>query len=155
MSIKKRSVRVHEVPEGLTPAKERSFLRELQRYAEAERPRFVLDCSRVTEMDATTIGLLLSCLEVVMKCNGDVRLASLRPEAEAALRAAGVNRLFEVYPTAESAVHSFHQRTASLTPFASEKPKLPIVIREPHPGGASTGQDSSGRSRFWSNPWKS
>ncbi|HEY0794364.1 MAG TPA: STAS domain-containing protein [Acidisarcina sp.] len=155
MSIRKRPVRVHEVPEELTPLKERAFLRELQKYAESERPRLVLDCSRVTDMHAGTISLLLSALELVMKCNGDVRLASLTPEAEADLRSAGVIRLFEVYATVESAIHSFHQRAASLAPFASEKPKLPIVIRETQSHHTPTREEGSGKSRFWGNPWKS
>jgi anti-anti-sigma factor len=155
MSIRKRSVRVQEVPEELTLASERSFLRELQKYAESERPRFVLDCSRVSDMNAGTLSLLLSSLEIVMKCNGDVRLASLQPDAEAALRSAGVSRLFEVYATIESAVHSFHQRAASLAPFASEKPKPPIVIRGTKSARPFSGSESSVKSRFWGNPWKS
>ena len=118
MSIRKRAVRVHQVPEKITASKERSFLQELQRYAEAERPRFVLDCSLVWDMDYPMINLLLSCLEEVMKYNGDVRLASLRPGAESALRLAGVNRLFETYATTEGAVQSFHQRPISLAPLA-------------------------------------
>jgi anti-anti-sigma regulatory factor len=118
MSIRKHVVRVYKVPEQMTAAKERSFLRDMQKYAEIERPRVVLDCSRVWDMDIATIHLLLSCLEEAMKCNGDVRLASLRPEA--ALRLAGVNRLFERYATADSAVQSFHQRQASMAPLAFE-----------------------------------
>jgi anti-anti-sigma factor len=117
MSIRKRAVIVHQVPERVTPGKERSFLRELQHQVEAERPRFVLDCSMVWNMDRATISLLLSCLEEVMKCNGDVRLASLCPKAEAALQSAGVNRLFEIYETTESAVQSFHQRPISSAPM--------------------------------------
>ncbi len=120
MSIKKRPVMVHQVPEQVTPTRERSFLRDLQKYAETERPRLVLDCSSIWDMDIPMIQLLLSCLEQVMKCNGDVRLASLRPEAEAALRLAGVSRLFEMYSTAENAVQSFHKRPTSIAPLAFE-----------------------------------
>lgn len=120
MSIRTRAVRVHQVPEMLTPKVEVVFLRDLQKYAHTERPRLVLDCSRVRTMDSATILLLLSSLEEVMKSNGDVRLASLHPDAEAALRAAGVNRLFEMYSTAEGAVNSFHQRATSIAPQSSE-----------------------------------
>ena len=116
MSIIKRSVRVHQVPEKVTPANEQSLLRDLQEFSENERPRFVLDCSRVYDMDIAMIRLLLSCLEEAMKCNGDVRLASLRPKAEQQLRMAGVNRLFEMYSTSDSAVQSFHQRPTSNAP---------------------------------------
>ncbi len=120
MSIRKRAVRVHQVPEQLTAKRGRSFLRDLQMHAEAERPRFVLDCSMIFVMDYPTIDLLLSCLEEVMKYNGDVRLASLSPAAELALRVAGIHRLFETYATTESAVQSFHQRPISLAPLGLE-----------------------------------
>lgn len=114
MMIKMRPVTVHQVPEQVTASEERSFLRELHKYVETERPRLVLDCSRVRQMDNTTIHLLLSCLEEAMKRKGDVKLASLAPEAEATLRLTGVNRLFEFYATTAGAVHSFQHRSSSL-----------------------------------------
>jgi len=114
MSIRARAVRVHQVPEKVTSTRERSFLREVQTYAQSQRPRLVLDCSKVQDLDNVALHMLLSCLEEVMRCNGDVRLASLRPKAEAALRVAGVLRLFEVYATPEAAVNSFHHRTNSM-----------------------------------------
>lgn len=120
MSIRTRAVRVHQIPERVTTRSEKVFLRHLQNCAQSERPRYVLDCSRVWTMNRATIHLLLSCLEEAMKCNGDVRLASLHPEAEAALRATDVSRLFEIYPTSEGAVNSFHQRATSIAPYSSQ-----------------------------------
>jgi anti-anti-sigma factor len=120
MSIKKRSVKVYQIPGQITAFKERRFLRELHYHTEDDRPRFVLDCSMVQNMNRATISLLLSCLEEAMKCNGDVRLASLCFQAEAALRNAGVKHLFEIYATTESAVHSFHRRPNSIAPLTFE-----------------------------------
>ena len=120
MSIKKRAVKVYQIPNRITASTVRSFLRELHHHKEDERPRFVLDCSAVLNMDRAAIGLLLSCLEEAMKCNGDVRLASLGSEAEAALRNAGVNHLFEIYATPESAIQSFHRRPNSIAPMTFE-----------------------------------
>lgn len=116
MSIIKREVRVHQVPYQVNATNERAFLRGLQ-CSETERPRFVLDCSRVRDMDIATIHLLLSSLEEVMKCNGDIRLAALHPASEEMLRLAGVNRLFEIYPTVDGAVRSYHQRPMSIAPL--------------------------------------
>lgn len=120
ISVNKRTVVVHQLPNQLTPSKVHNFLSDLQVYGETQRPRFVIDCSNVWVMDGITLNLLLSCLEEVMKSNGDVRLASLHPEAEAVLQLAGVKRLFEVYATVDGAVNSFHQRAASIAmlPFA-------------------------------------
>ena len=117
MSISKRSVRVHQVPSDVTPKVEQAFLREMRACPENERPRFVLDCSRVRNMNHSTISLLVCSLEEAMKCNGDVRLASLHPQAVMALAVAGIGRLFEVFDTAETAIQSYHRRAASLAPF--------------------------------------
>lgn len=120
ISVNKRTVVVRQLPNQLTPSKIHNFLSDLQVYGETQRPCFVLDCSNVWVMDATTINLLLCCLEEVMKANGDVRLASLHPEAEAVLQLAGVKRLFEVYASVDGAVNSFYQRASSIAmlPFA-------------------------------------
>jgi len=116
MVITMRPVTVHEVPDHVTAAVERKFLRSLQQYVETERPRLVLDCSKIRQMDNATIHLLLSCLEEVMKRNGDVKLAAVRPDGRATLRVTGVHRLFELYATPSEAAHSFQQRGASILP---------------------------------------
>jgi anti-sigma B factor antagonist len=115
MIIRIRAVTVHEVPERVTPAAERRFLLDLQNYVETERPRLVLDCSAVQQMNNATMHLLLSCLEEAMKRNGDAKLAAINPEAKAALDSMGVSRLFEIFATAAEAVQSFrHRATPSL-----------------------------------------
>lgn len=116
MIIKMRAVTVHEVPEKVTAATERRFLRDLQQYVETERPRLVLDCSKVRQMDNATIHLLLCCLEEAMKRNGDVKLAGVQPDAKATLQFAGVSRLFEVYTTVGEATQSFRQRFNAIVP---------------------------------------
>ncbi len=115
MSIRTRSVRVHQIPEIFSTGSKQNFLRNVHKYAQGQRPRLVLDCSNVKNFENATLSVLLSCLEEVMRSNGDVRLASLCSEGEAALRAAGVNRLFELYPTSEAAVDSFRYRPTSAT----------------------------------------
>lgn len=116
MLITMRAVTVHEVPADVTASEERSFLHNLQEYVETERPRLVLDCSKIRRMSKPTMHLLLSCLEEAMKRNGDVRLAALSPEIRTSPQFAGLRRLFEVYPTVAEGVHSFHQRPMALPP---------------------------------------
>lgn len=113
MIIRIRAVTVHEVPEQVTPAAERQFVQDLQSYVETERPRLVLDCSAVRQMNNATIHLLLSSLEEAMKRNGDAKLAGITPETKAALDARGVGRLFETFATTAEAVQSFRHRAAS------------------------------------------
>lgn len=116
MLITMRAVTVHEVPAQVTASEEHNFLNHLQQYVETERPRLVLDCSQVRRMDKPTLHLLLACLEEAMKRNGDVRLASLSTEAEAALQLAGLRRLFETYPSTAEAIRSYQQRPTALPP---------------------------------------
>ncbi|MGB6134430.1 MAG: STAS domain-containing protein [Acidobacteriaceae bacterium] len=116
MVITMRPVTVHEVPDHVTAAVEKKFLRNLQQYVETERPRLVLDCSKIRQMDNATIHLLLSCLEEVMKRNGDVKLAAVHADGRSTLQVTGVHRLFEMYATPSEAAHSFQRRGASLLP---------------------------------------
>jgi anti-anti-sigma regulatory factor len=123
MLIKKREVRVHQILTRMTAKEEAALLVDLARYAETECPCIVLNCSNIFTMHRSTLHLLLSCLEVAMKCKGDVRLAALPPVAEALLRHMGITRLFEIYATSEAAVQSFYQRPHSIagtTTFAKE-----------------------------------
>ncbi len=125
MSIKKRAVRVHQVPAHLTAAQEREFLSDLSLHADTERPRFVLDCSQLDRLDQRTAHLLLCSLEEVMKRNGDVRLAAFPATVEADLQASGIGRLFEFFATPELAIQSFHLRATSLAPFSIQNSITP------------------------------
>jgi len=124
MATPLRTVHVHQIPEKVTQGEEKFFLRDLQGNLDAERPKIVLDCSRIQSMDIATIRLLLSCLEVVMKRNGDVRLAALAATDEASLGYAGIKRLFETYKTTADAVNSYHQRPASVLPQMLENDNI-------------------------------
>jgi len=80
--------------------------------AELVRPAVVLDCSRVGQIDKPMIHLLFCCLEEAMKRNGDVRLAGIRPEIWPALQAAGVGRLFRIFPSNREAASSYSKPAA-------------------------------------------
>lgn len=109
MTPKLRSVTLHSLPEQLNSATCRQFLQGMRQHVEGERPRLVLDCSRVMQLSDDVLHLLLCCLEEAMKSNGDVKLASLNAKAELDLHASGIGRLFEVYPTTAAAISSYHQ----------------------------------------------
>lgn len=116
MLIGMRRVTVLAVPDKVAASEEKNFLRMLFQNLETDRPRFVLDCSALRQIENAVLRLLLSSLEEAMKRNGDVRLAAVHPTAQAALAAAGVDRLFEIFPTAADAVHSYRKRSAAVVP---------------------------------------
>ena len=92
MSIRKREVKVHQVPQTLTVSVQRSFLLNLQQCAEAERPRFVLDCSMIGDMNYALINLIAFLLRsgdemqrrrqarrAESDCNGSIPGRRIRP----------------------------------------------------------------------------
>jgi len=84
------------------------FLREIEKCVERDRPRIVLDCSNLHQLDKSAARLLLRCLEETMKRNGDVKLAALPMGAETILERTGLGRIFEAYSTVAEAESSFH-----------------------------------------------
>ena len=122
MMVPMRVVVVKQVPEKLNGKQGRSFLSEVQACVETDRPRIVLDCSRVRELDRHALHILLCCLEEAMKHNGDVKLAELPPGAQAFLEITGAHRVFDTYATTTEAVETFH-RLPAISPSQSPKDK--------------------------------
>ncbi len=120
MPIKMRVVGVRQVPEVQSAREARMFLREIRKSINDDRPRLVLDCSKLRQMDKSVLMLLLCCLEEVMKCNGDVKLADLPPGAAGILQVTGIDRLFDIYQTTSEAVNSFHQSPAGMSSYLPE-----------------------------------
>jgi anti-sigma B factor antagonist len=111
---------VMELPEKLTSAEANQLCAELQPLLEGDRPRIVLDCSQLEQMDWAGIETLLHCMEEAMKRDGDLKLAALTPTAAAMLELMRVDRLFEIFETANQAVHSF--QTVAPVEAAQELP---------------------------------
>ncbi|MBV8673260.1 MAG: STAS domain-containing protein [Acidobacteriaceae bacterium] len=108
MAIPIRAVTIRELPEKINLRQGRLFFRQLQKSMDGDRPRIVLDCSKLAGCDKRTLLLLLRCLEEAMKRNGDLKLAGLSPAAKTLLELTGAKRLFEIFDTPAEAVDSFH-----------------------------------------------
>jgi anti-sigma B factor antagonist len=109
MQIKSMTVSVKQLPEKFSVQQGRVFFREVASCLNSDRPRVVLDCSKLQQLDSAGIHVLLRCLEEAMKRNGDVKLAALPPAAAATLELTGVNRLFQTFDNTADAVNSFQQ----------------------------------------------
>jgi anti-anti-sigma regulatory factor len=109
MTVRSRTVVVEQLPEIPDMKQGRVFLRELKSCMSNDCPRIVLDCSQVRQVDRPLVHMLLCCLEEALKRNGDVKLAALAPAAKAALQLAEVDRVFQIYDSANDAVNSFRQ----------------------------------------------
>jgi anti-anti-sigma factor len=104
-----RPVVVKQLPEKLSIEQGRAFFLEIRACLSADRPRLVLDCSRLRQLDSAGIQVLLHCLEEAMKRNGDVKLAGIPPAATEILELTRVDQLFEAFDNTENAVNSFYQ----------------------------------------------
>ena len=99
---------VMELPERLNHVEGNAFLDEIRLLLEIDHPRIVLDCSQVKQMDSAGIDMLLRCMEEAMKRDGDLKLAALSPASAAILELMRVDRVFEVFDSADEAARSFH-----------------------------------------------
>jgi anti-sigma B factor antagonist len=109
MRTKVRSVEIRKMPERISGAQREEVYKDLETCINVDRPAVVLDCSMLRVLDRSAIHLLLCCLEEAMKRNGDIRLASLRPEAQRALQASEVDSLFQTFNEISEAVDSFYR----------------------------------------------
>jgi anti-anti-sigma factor len=109
MPITNMTVTLKQLPKKLNEQQSRAFFREIESCLNCDRPRVVLDCSNLEQLDRAGIHAILRCLEEAMKRNGDVKLAAMPPAATATMELTGVNRLFEIFDDATDAVNSFQQ----------------------------------------------
>ena len=110
----RRLVTIEQLPEITSEEQGRRFLSMVQDRMSDRRPGLVLDCSGLTQMDKPVLHLLLSCLEVAMKRNGDARLAAVSSSAQAMLKVIGADRLFQIFASNADAVNSFYRNSAAL-----------------------------------------
>ena len=120
MITEKRIVAVMQMPEEVDAKQEQIFLSEVKKCVNDDRPRLVLDCSKMQKVNQAAIHLMLACLEEAMKRNGDVKLAALPPGSSDILKHTAIHRVFDIYDTATEAVNSFHLPPTRVTPRAGE-----------------------------------
>ncbi len=137
-----RHVSVKQLPEKLSVKQGRSFFREVEPHLQSDRPRVVLDCSKVRQLDSAGIHVLLRVLEEAMKRNGDVKLASIPPGAAAILELTRVSRLFETFDNTADAVNSFQTFSILPVPHAFGHTTSPLAPRVRNHSFADTESDS-------------
>ncbi len=107
MAINSRPVVVKRMPERLNARTAREFLRDVQPFLVADRPQLVFDLSQVVRLDTSGVEMLLRCMSEAHKRDGDVKLASLSPQASVVLELTRTERLFEIYENSTEAARSF------------------------------------------------
>jgi len=85
----------------------RNFLKEVEPFLSSDRPQLVFDMSQVRHIDAGGVDVLLQCMREAIKHDGDLKLASVSPQAAVVLELTRTGRLFEIYDNSTQAVKSF------------------------------------------------
>lgn len=116
-----RPVVVKRVPEKMNFRQARQFHLEVRPFFKIDRPQIVFDLSAVRMIDAAGIDMLLECMTEASRRDGDLKLASVSPQAAVVLELTRTDRLFEIYENATDAVKSFSSF-------------LPNAVRQFYPG---------------------
>lgn len=107
METNSRPVVVKRMPERVNARTAREFMRDVRPLLSTDRPQIVFDLSQVGQLDAAGVEMLLTCMSEAHRRDGDLKLASLSPQACVVLELTRTERLFEIYETSTDAVRSF------------------------------------------------
>ena len=91
---------------GLDGTRAAALREQLLRMLHPAACRLVLDLSLVSHVDAVGLGVLVGTERRARLLGGSLRLAAVKPVVDMAVRAAGLDRLLEIFPTVQSAVSS-------------------------------------------------
>jgi anti-anti-sigma factor len=83
------------------------FLADVRPLLNADRPQLVFDLSQVRQLDVAGIEVLMQCMSMAMRKDGDLKLASLSDHAAIVLELTRTDRLFEIYETSTDAARSY------------------------------------------------
>src|SRR5438045_5810421 len=102
-----RPVLVKRVPENMNQREAQKFLADVRPLLNADRPQLVFDPSQVRQLDVAGIEVLMQCMSMAMRKDGDLKLASLSDQAAIVLELTRTDRLFEIYETSTDAATSY------------------------------------------------
>ena len=85
----------------------RIFRGEVEQRLDSHR-RVVLDLSKLTFIDSSGLGALLSCLRQVSSSGGDLKLCSLSTPVRSVFQLVRMHRLFDIHNTKEEAIRAFN-----------------------------------------------
>ncbi|HTA40997.1 MAG TPA: STAS domain-containing protein [Bryobacteraceae bacterium] len=70
--------------------------------------KLVLDLSRLSFVDSSGLGAMLSCLRQLTARSGDLKLCGMSKQVRALFELVRMHRIFDIYGTREEAVGAFH-----------------------------------------------
>jgi anti-sigma B factor antagonist len=101
-----RGYHVAALSGGLAGTRATALREQLLHMLHPAASRLVLDLSLVSHVDAAGLAVLVGTARRARLLGGSLRLAAVKPTVFMAVRAAGLDRVLEIYPTVQSAVSS-------------------------------------------------
>jgi anti-sigma B factor antagonist len=74
---------------------------------ERERPKLLLDFHNVDHMSSAALGVLINANTKIKERNGQLRLASIKPQIFEVFVITKLNKLFKIHPNRSEAAGSF------------------------------------------------
>jgi anti-sigma B factor antagonist len=66
--------------------------------------KFVFDVAALDYTDSSGVGAMVSCLTLIKRAGGELRLAGANPRIQRILTMTGVDKLLQFYPSVDAAV---------------------------------------------------
>jgi anti-sigma B factor antagonist len=83
------------------------FRDAMTQLADAGKIMLVLDFSKVSFMDSSGLGCIVSALRQFRQKDGDIKLACITDDVRPLIEIVRLNRVFDIYDSVEEAVKSF------------------------------------------------
>lgn len=92
--------------ESLNSGNVREFKSKIEGYLKPDT-KMVLDMGKLRFVDSSGIGAILSCTKALAAVKGSLKLCSVTDPVQNLFQLIHMDRILEVYPAREEAIHSF------------------------------------------------
>ena len=72
--------------------------------------RIILDCAKLTFINSSGLGAIVSSLRIALNNDGDIFLANLGVNVQTMLELTRANRVFKIYPSVTEALYAFGEK---------------------------------------------
>lgn len=101
-------IKVIDVPAKLNIEKTNEFRNDIYNALEADLKNMVIDFSNCDFIDSAGLGVLVSSYKKAMEQKGNLKLAAINnPKVLKIFQLTRLDKVFDIYPTLEEAIHSF------------------------------------------------